>query len=69
MAYMSDSYSKSKQAKLPSDTDLANVFDKVGQRNIIWKCSSNLNLFYQIKESNSVQWEKQIQICLATFLL
>lgn len=55
MAYMSDSYSKSKQAKLPSDTDLANVFDKVGQRNIIWECSSNLNLFYQIKESNSVQ--------------
>lgn len=31
MAYMSDSYTKSKQAKLLSDTDLANVFDKVGQ--------------------------------------
>lgn len=55
MAYMSDSYTKSKQAKLLSDTDLANVFDKVGQWNIIWQCRSNLNLFYQIKETNSVQ--------------
>lgn len=55
MAYMSDSYIKSKQAKLSPDTDLANAFDKIGQRNIIWQCSSNLNLFYHIKENNYVQ--------------
>lgn len=55
MAYMPDSYIKSKQAKLSPDTDLANAFDKIGQRNIIWQCSSNLNLFYQIKKNNYVQ--------------
>lgn len=55
MAYKSDSYIKSKQAKLLPDTDLAYAFDKIGQRNIIWQCSSNLNLLYQIKENNYVQ--------------
>lgn len=35
MAYMSDSHIKSNQAKLSPDTYLANVFDKIGQRNII----------------------------------
>lgn len=35
MAYMSDSHIKSNQAKLSPDTDLANAFDEIGQRNII----------------------------------
>lgn len=55
MAYMSDSHIKSNQAKLSPDTDLANAFDEIGHRNIIWQCSSNLNLFYQINENKYVQ--------------
>lgn len=35
MACVSDSYIKSKQAKLLPDIDLANAFDRIGQRNII----------------------------------
>lgn len=52
VAYMSDSHIKSNQGKLSPDTHLADAFDKIGQTNIIWQCSSNLNRFYQIKENN-----------------
>lgn len=55
MAYMSDSHIKSNQVKLPPDTYLADAFDKTGQGNIIWQCSSNSNLLYQMKENNYVQ--------------